>query len=309
MDIALKRRLVGASVLVALGVIFIPMLLDGSTEPGRREVAVDLPDEPSRELRRIPITPPPRNQTAAPSSETQSLPREPVRVERVAPVTTEPPQDLAPADTAPDSPSDPVADPVESVVIEQPTAITATESAEPSSAPVQISEQPTARLGSGWVLQLGSFGNAANASNLTERVSGAGYNAYQESIAVGGRTLHRVRIGHWAAKADAAAAGTRLSQRFNDLKPELKWDDTDGTPAPAQPLRGFMVQVGAFGQRANAQGLRDQLRDQGYPAHVIPTGSRFRVMVGPELDRAKAESLQTALKNELSLAGIVVSHP
>lgn len=43
MDLALKQRLVGAIVLIALAVIFLPMILDGSgtTEPHR--VAVDIP--------------------------------------------------------------------------------------------------------------------------------------------------------------------------------------------------------------------------------------------------------------------------
>ncbi len=313
MDIALKRRLVGASVLVALGVIFIPMLLDGPTEPGRREVAVDLPDEPTRERRRIPITPPPRN--APVTSQNQTQRPQPVEVQRAQ---------TPPATTAREQP--PSAEQVEPAAVEQansaptrrpastaptPTTVTEPESrrSEPTqSEPTQVATAQPGGSG-GWVLQLGSFGNAANASKLVQRVSAAGYNAYQESVEVGGRTLHRVRIGHWREKGEAASAGNRLTGQFADLSADLKWDGSDGSTQPATPARGFMVQVGAFGQEANAIGLRDRLRSAGFSAHVVSTGSRYRVLVGPALSRATAESTQRKLKSDMNLSGIVVSHP
>lgn len=47
MDKALQQRLVGAVALVALGVIFIPALLDGSGYKSRQEKIVEIPDRPS----------------------------------------------------------------------------------------------------------------------------------------------------------------------------------------------------------------------------------------------------------------------
>lgn len=44
MDLALKQRLVGATVLIALAVIFLPMLLDGSGTPERLDVEVEIPE-------------------------------------------------------------------------------------------------------------------------------------------------------------------------------------------------------------------------------------------------------------------------
>lgn len=44
MDLALKQRLVGAIVLIALAVIFLPMLLDGSGGPEQLQVGVDIPE-------------------------------------------------------------------------------------------------------------------------------------------------------------------------------------------------------------------------------------------------------------------------
>lgn len=44
MDFALKQRLVGAIVLIALAVIFLPMLLDGSGAPETLDVEVEIPE-------------------------------------------------------------------------------------------------------------------------------------------------------------------------------------------------------------------------------------------------------------------------
>lgn len=44
MDFALKQRLVGAIVLIALAVIFLPMLLDGSGTPETLDVKVRIPE-------------------------------------------------------------------------------------------------------------------------------------------------------------------------------------------------------------------------------------------------------------------------
>lgn len=47
MEKALQQRLVGAVALVALGVIFIPALLDGSGYKSRQELSVKIPEKPS----------------------------------------------------------------------------------------------------------------------------------------------------------------------------------------------------------------------------------------------------------------------
>lgn len=44
MDLALKQRLVGAIVLIALAVIFLPMLLDGSGSSDQLSVGVEIPE-------------------------------------------------------------------------------------------------------------------------------------------------------------------------------------------------------------------------------------------------------------------------
>lgn len=307
MDIALKQRLVGASVLVALGVIFIPMLLDGPADPGRREVAVSLPENPDKPFteRRFEV-----NTAVQPKPQPANTGTIQAVVE---PSTTAPPSGSGVShDTRPLSAEPAVAsgrDTGAEAASEQAVEVaTATPDTTPKPSPTNV-VTGTNTAGKGWVLQLGSFGNAANAKKVVEKVSAAGYNAYQDKVAVGGRTLYRVRVGHWLDKAEAASAGTRLAERFADLDAKLQWDGTGGQLAPSTPLRGYMVQVGAFGQQANALGLRDRLRASGYSAHVVSGTGKHRVLVGPELDRATAEGSRDSLKRKMKLSGIVVSHP
>ncbi|MFY8133757.1 MAG: hypothetical protein ACOVKS_02005, partial [Aquimonas sp.] len=69
MDAALKQRLIGATVLVALAVIFLPMLVDGpeaEREIAGEQLSLDLPTLPDRpmETREIPLLPTPADSAA-----------------------------------------------------------------------------------------------------------------------------------------------------------------------------------------------------------------------------------------------------
>ena len=78
--------------------------------------------------------------------------------------------------------------------------------------------------------------------------------------------------------------------------------------------KAWAVQVGSFTQRENAMRLRDQLRSKKYKAFVEQISSAgktfYRVRVGPEVSRDKAEALQKELQSKMKLQGsTVVSHP
>lgn len=88
-------------------------------------------------------------------------------------------------------------------------------------------------------------------------------------------------------------------------KPEPKPADTSGT--------GFAVQVGAFADAAAAAALRDKLRGAGFNAFtdVVNTdsGKRTRVRVGPAMNRAEADQLKASVQSKLGIAGMVRPHP
>ena len=75
------------------------------------------------------------------------------------------------------------------------------------------------------------------------------------------------------------------------------------TPAPTAPGSaggsGFMVQLGSFSSRSNAERLVHQLQGQGFSASVSQgSGARhlYRVRVGPAPDHQAATQLQSKLK-------------
>ena len=68
MEPALKQRLIGAAVLVALAVIFLPMLIKGpAPESGVSDVSLDVPAQPGddgMETRELPLLAPARHPRA-----------------------------------------------------------------------------------------------------------------------------------------------------------------------------------------------------------------------------------------------------
>lgn len=72
---------------------------------------------------------------------------------------------------------------------------------------------------------------------------------------------------------------------------------TTAKPAPGAGS-GWLVQVGAFGTRANADNLVQRLLAKGYSAVVVPGGSLFRVRVGPYAERAEADRAAARLRQE-----------
>jgi len=75
----------------------------------------------------------------------------------------------------------------------------------------------------------------------------------------------------------------------------------------------WAVQVGSFSKRKNALALKDKLRKKNVHAFVerIMNNEKtvYRVRVGPEITRKKAEELKLKLKNDFKLNGLVVKHP
>jgi len=73
----------------------------------------------------------------------------------------------------------------------------------------------------------------------------------------------------------------------------------ESTTTLAEPLgSGFVVQVAAVRQRAQANAIADGLNAKGYPAFVTVSGLNFRVRVGKYADRREAESVAGRLEQE-----------
>lgn len=203
MDQGLKERLVGAAVLVAIGVWLIPWVLDGPENPVENSPnSLQLPaaEEP------VPM----RTQTLrigepeAPPAERSVPPVEP-------PATVAVP---APAEPAP-MPEPAAAEPAPAVAAVAPAPAPTPAPAQPPAAATPPAPRPTpapaptAAKGD-WVVQLGSFGSEDNARRLAQRAGTFGYKAVVSSTQAANRTMYRVRVGPYAARREAEAAASAL---------------------------------------------------------------------------------------------------
>lgn len=171
MDRGLKERLVGAAVLVTLGVWLIPWLLDGPGQISRDE----------SETLQLPLpadTTPLRSQTITLHSD-----REP------------------PAPTVRLSEPDP----------EPTVATVTQESVRDNSSVTPTSSASADGVGGGWSVQVGSYAEEENAQRQAERVSSYGFDADVSSYISGGRSMQRVRIGPQASRENAEAVASALS--------------------------------------------------------------------------------------------------
>lgn len=226
MDEQLKARLIGAVVLVAVAVLLIPELLSGrkpeapaeeAAGRGSRTIVIDLNSagvSPSTTAPAASATagPGPAVLPAPPSqgpsaSEAASRSEEPApepaaRVAEVpgaTPAATATGRDARPAPPRPDAAAKPAAPPAQK-------AAAAVE------APAPAAAKPAARKG-GWAVQVGAFGSASAANKLVGELESAGYPAYVSPVVRSGKTLHRVRVGPEAARADADRLAARLKGR------------------------------------------------------------------------------------------------
>lgn len=208
MDFLMKQRLVGAIVLVALGVIFIPMLLES---PDRNLVPEmePLPEPGERGIG-------------------QPLERFPVAGEMPA----QPDRSVLQTDSAPDAqdrPDEVVTDEGGSVAEALPLPEPETpEPAEKETPPVETAVEPAATdesaadrklaepgpLGN-WVVQMGSFSSEQNALRLRDRLRKADFVTQVEKVQVGGKTLFRVRVGPYLERAEADSDQKKLAETFN----------------------------------------------------------------------------------------------
>jgi DedD protein len=201
MDQGLKERLVGAAVLVAIAVWLVPWVLDGpegEVETAASSLRLPAAEEPmamrTERLRLGGPEEPGANATSTASTPLAELPRaEPPNSEaqRSAAEETPPPATAATARTD----------------TERTEPVPAARATPPKPSPAAA---PTAAAAGDWTVQLGSFGDEANARRLAQRAATFGYKAEVSSYRSDGRTLYRVRVGPHATRSAAEAAASAL---------------------------------------------------------------------------------------------------
>ena len=125
------------------------------------------------------------------------------------------------------------------------------------------------------------------------------------------------------APAAPATGGTTEPPAGSDRQgavPEVPPAALGAAEEPAQTgtdqrasVNAWVIQLGSFASEQNARDLEARLQKEGYAAFVEKIGAgeeqKYRVRVGPELIRAKADQARDKLEKDLNLKGIVVRYP
>lgn len=205
MDMRLKERLIGATVLVLAAVLFIPMVLDGPDPNGRVSQTVPLPAPESEDERRTVRIDLAAQDTAPPQALAPSGAREPVSVDLV-------PQQEQAAESASSASSTMTASPTgpASPPVAQP---------EPESIPASASSEPEPASGTPdapWTVQAGSFTQQDNAETLAAELRKLGFPAYVSRFDDGGRLHFRVRVGGYPSRDAAQSKADEIRDRTGE---------------------------------------------------------------------------------------------
>ena len=183
MDDHLKHRLVGAVVLVALGVIFIPMILDGGHEKTLPPFGQAIPEKPAvlkamESVRPAPLeTPPP-----------------PAMIERQL-------VDKHSAVIKPD--------------LATSNKVKQKKAAEPKKSDTKVEKPPISKKGvKAWVVQVGSFEQQKNALALRDKLRKRNFRAFVEAIKTNGSWKYRVRVGPEVRRSSSESSQKALLKKL-----------------------------------------------------------------------------------------------
>ena len=202
-----RHRIVGAVVLVALAVIFLPMLL--SDRPPDTGDGGIVPGGPAPETRIVvtPVPPPGDKATGIPKLDVSTkAPEKSGTATKTVVVPVEPATPLPPSVTASSLPDSPA---TEAKPAPQPKA-----AAETKTAKAVALAKPVAPVEKGWLVQGGAFSQLDNARRLHEKLRQKGYSVLLDPPnPVKGKTV-RVEVGPYKDAAAAKAAQARIQSEL-----------------------------------------------------------------------------------------------
>src|SRR5512138_2115284 len=235
-----RRRLIGAAVLLGVGVIGFPLLFETQPRPIPVDIAIDIPRKDNAPS--LPL-PPPRTASAAPA--TARISSGVISEPRREPPAASPGASPAPARTEPPAKSEPRTEPsarsetttskaapkpdarsddgararalLEGQGASSPRKPIAVAAAEPGKTATDAGAKSDGTTGDGpktdatgrFIVQVGSYGEAGSARDMRQRVDKLGLKSYTQVVDIDGAKRIRVRVGPFAAREDAEkAAGT-----------------------------------------------------------------------------------------------------
>ena len=282
MNILLKQRLVGAIVLISLAVIFIPMWFTGQSDKGEQKFKSSIPPDPVYEIKSPQISVP--------------LPLPATTLEKV-PLSE--PQIKDDSQVSGESQNSQKKQPEDAVAEVQPPA----NDVQKPSQEIGLKNKPSKQTGA--VKTDSAKTDVIKAA--TEKADGE----KEKPVQVTPPPVAIVNKKPNDAELPAKLPVNKSTSAADTTTQPIKENTT--TPIKTSTVTGWVVQVGSFSQKTNAEKLRDKLRKMGMASFVASGQSNgktvYRVRVGPEIDRADAEKIQATIKSKTKLKGLVMKYP
>ena len=330
MDTALKQRLIGAVVLVALAVIFLPMLVKGpAPDSGVSDVPLGVPAAPDGEYetRELPLVTPgnaPANGAVGLDGQVAAPAAEPAPAEGALqpPATAGGDFAVSFGAYATQADADAVLTRVKQAKLPgfvEPATINGKQAFRVRVGPYADRAQAEAAR-----LDAIKVRGDVNAQVVTLDVVATPAPTPASSVANAASSTPAVTtqaLPPEPAKPVAKPAPTETKPVVAETKPTPAPVAKPATPAPkpAEPAKpaaagvGYAVQLGAFSNVADANKLRDRVRAAGFSAFVeqvrTDKGALSRVRVGPVADRAEADRLKAQVAAKVGIDGMVRPHP
>ena len=343
----MKTRLLGAAILFALVVLFVPMFF--SSKPpapgGDQSVSLAIPPAPDRDLQTKTMNLTPDAAVGAPSTATPTAAASTAHP-AVTAVTPGPGNQLATVNIGSNRPRDVETDP-EAGKAPVPTTVTTGSGASSTQPVIPMQTKPSAStpavksppvavatatvpaaaadaaVGQGsYKLNLSAYANAAGAASLEHRVRALGYPVSSHPLTQAGQQRTLVIAGPFATRTAAEAARLKIIQSIPGVPARLEQDASHESTAssPSQPVPatvaragGWAVQLAAMSSQGDANALRDKLRANGFDGFVdtVQSGGKqlWRVRAGPQTQRDDALRVRDQIKSKLSIDGNIVSMP
>ncbi len=308
MDLALKQRLVGASVLIALAVIFLPLLFDGSTQEGNQSITIEIPQEP-QELTQKVLSIDGNTKTNKAELEIKKeviADKPPIKKQETIVEIVDNSEPKKPVIIGKEHPKKEI-----EKVVETPKEKPQTQ--KPKKTPEVITDNNPENTHVSYRIKLGVFSEVKNAQKIKAKLIHNGIDAIVEKEAATG--LYKV----YSKQYVNLARTKELNKKIQNLKLKLgktsieTLDESASDDAQMLLDTGWIVQIGLFSSQQNSIKLRDKIRKKGFVSFVdsITTSSNkkmYRVRVGPFATRDEALSEQKKVNKSMNLKGIVKPH-
>jgi len=205
-DDQLKQRLVGAAVIISLGIIFLPSILDGGRYTEFEKIRIEIPPQPEVDFSSsiAPLAPP---QIRMPGSvDTDKAPdTDAIEAEGRASILDDELAEIIKPIVSPEEIVGQQGTDLRKPVVKKPekpveTSKVTAEPKKPVKPKVVAKTAPPPPLPgpsmvTAWVVQVGSFSSRESAIGLRNRIRKQGFAAFVESFDKNGKPSHRVRVG------------------------------------------------------------------------------------------------------------------